>query len=76
MTPEERAAEAPLVDPDELADAVVELVRDESFAGRGRVLAARRERLALVCGQSCCKTGVVPARRGRRPWRHAPTSPS
>ena len=26
MTPEARAAEAPLVDPDELADAVVELV--------------------------------------------------
>jgi NAD(P)-dependent dehydrogenase (short-subunit alcohol dehydrogenase family) len=34
MTPEERAAEAPLVDPAELADAVVELVRDESLAGR------------------------------------------
>ena len=34
MTPEQRAAEAPLVDPDELADAVVELVRDESLAGR------------------------------------------
>ena len=34
MTPEARAAEAPLVDPNELADAVVELVRDESLVGR------------------------------------------
>jgi NAD(P)-dependent dehydrogenase (short-subunit alcohol dehydrogenase family) len=34
MTPAQRAAEAPLVDPAELADAVVELVRDESLAGR------------------------------------------
>jgi NAD(P)-dependent dehydrogenase (short-subunit alcohol dehydrogenase family) len=34
MTPEARAAEPPLVDPSELADAVVELVRDESLAGR------------------------------------------
>ena len=34
MTPEARAAEAPLVDPDELADAVVELLRDDSLAGR------------------------------------------
>ncbi|HEX6696835.1 MAG TPA: SDR family NAD(P)-dependent oxidoreductase [Solirubrobacteraceae bacterium] len=33
MTPEARAAEAPLVDPDELADAVVELVRDDSLSG-------------------------------------------
>jgi NAD(P)-dependent dehydrogenase (short-subunit alcohol dehydrogenase family) len=38
MTPEQRAAEAPLVDPGELADAVVELVRDESLAGRVMVL--------------------------------------
>jgi NAD(P)-dependent dehydrogenase (short-subunit alcohol dehydrogenase family) len=34
MTPEARAAEAPLVDPDDLADAVVELIRDESLSGR------------------------------------------
>jgi hypothetical protein len=34
MTPEARAAEAPLVDPGELADAVVELVRDDSLSGR------------------------------------------
>jgi NAD(P)-dependent dehydrogenase (short-subunit alcohol dehydrogenase family) len=38
MTPEQRAAEAPLVDPGELADAVVELVRDESLAGRVMLL--------------------------------------
>jgi hypothetical protein len=38
MTAEQRAAEAPLVDPDDLADAVVELVRDESLAGRVMVL--------------------------------------
>jgi NAD(P)-dependent dehydrogenase (short-subunit alcohol dehydrogenase family) len=38
MTPEARAAEAPLVDPDDLADAVVELVRDESLSGRVVVL--------------------------------------
>ena len=34
MTPQVRAAEAPLVDPAELADAVVEPVRDESLSGR------------------------------------------
>jgi NAD(P)-dependent dehydrogenase (short-subunit alcohol dehydrogenase family) len=34
MTPDARAAEAPLVDPEELADAVVELVRDDSLVGR------------------------------------------
>ena len=34
MTPEARAAEAPLVELDELADAVVELVRDDSVFGR------------------------------------------
>jgi NAD(P)-dependent dehydrogenase (short-subunit alcohol dehydrogenase family) len=34
MTPEARAAEAPLVDPGDLADAVVELIRDESLSGR------------------------------------------
>ena len=33
MTPEQREAEAPLVEPAALADAVVELVRDESLAG-------------------------------------------
>jgi NAD(P)-dependent dehydrogenase (short-subunit alcohol dehydrogenase family) len=38
MTPEARAAEAPLVDPDDLADAVVELIRDESLAGRVMLL--------------------------------------
>jgi NAD(P)-dependent dehydrogenase (short-subunit alcohol dehydrogenase family) len=38
MTPEERAAQAPLVDPAELADAVVELVRDESLCGRAVLL--------------------------------------
>ena len=47
MTPEERAAQAPLVDPDELADAVVELVRDESFSGRV-VLLARGEPRRLL----------------------------
>ena len=34
MAPEQRAAEKPLVDPGDLADAVVELVRDESLSGR------------------------------------------
>ena len=34
MAPEERAAEKPLVDPGDLADAVVELIRDESLSGR------------------------------------------
>jgi NAD(P)-dependent dehydrogenase (short-subunit alcohol dehydrogenase family) len=34
MTAEQRAAEDPLVDPDELADAVVELIRDDALAGR------------------------------------------
>jgi NAD(P)-dependent dehydrogenase (short-subunit alcohol dehydrogenase family) len=38
MTPEARAAEAPLIDPDDLADAVVELIRDESLAGRVMLL--------------------------------------
>jgi NAD(P)-dependent dehydrogenase (short-subunit alcohol dehydrogenase family) len=38
MTPDARAAEAPLVDPDDLADAVVELIRDESLAGRVMLL--------------------------------------
>jgi len=38
MTPEQRADEAPLVDPGDLADAVVELVRDESLAGRVMLL--------------------------------------
>jgi NAD(P)-dependent dehydrogenase (short-subunit alcohol dehydrogenase family) len=38
MTPEQRAAEAPLIDPDDLADAIVELVRDESLAGRVMLL--------------------------------------
>ena len=38
MTPEERAAERPLVDPAELADAVVDLVRDDALAGRAVLL--------------------------------------
>ena len=38
MTPEQREAEAPLVDPAALADAVVELIRDESLAGRVMLL--------------------------------------
>jgi NAD(P)-dependent dehydrogenase (short-subunit alcohol dehydrogenase family) len=38
MTPQERAAERPLVDPAELADAVVDLVRDEALAGRAVLL--------------------------------------
>jgi NAD(P)-dependent dehydrogenase (short-subunit alcohol dehydrogenase family) len=47
MTPQERAAEAPLVDPAELADAVVELVRDESLAGRAILLPRGEPRRAL-----------------------------
>jgi NAD(P)-dependent dehydrogenase (short-subunit alcohol dehydrogenase family) len=38
MTPEQRAAEEPLVDPDDLADAIVELVRDEELSGRVMLL--------------------------------------
>ena len=38
MTPEQRAAEKPLVDPGELAEAVVELIRDEALAGRVMLL--------------------------------------
>jgi NAD(P)-dependent dehydrogenase (short-subunit alcohol dehydrogenase family) len=38
MTPEQRAAEEPLVDPDELADAVVELIGDEELSGRVMLL--------------------------------------
>jgi NAD(P)-dependent dehydrogenase (short-subunit alcohol dehydrogenase family) len=34
MTAEARAAEAPLVDPEDLAGVVVDLVRDESASGR------------------------------------------
>jgi NAD(P)-dependent dehydrogenase (short-subunit alcohol dehydrogenase family) len=34
MTPEARAAEAPLVDPADLADAVVELIADDALFGR------------------------------------------
>jgi NAD(P)-dependent dehydrogenase (short-subunit alcohol dehydrogenase family) len=34
MTAEQRAAEAPLVDPGELADAVVELIADDALCGR------------------------------------------
>ena len=42
LTPQERTAQAPLVDPDALADAVVEFARDESLSGRV-VLLARGE---------------------------------
>jgi NAD(P)-dependent dehydrogenase (short-subunit alcohol dehydrogenase family) len=38
MTPEQRAAEEPLVDPDDLADAIVELVRDDELSGRVMLL--------------------------------------
>ena len=38
MTPEQRAAENPLVNPADLADAVVELARDEPLAGRVMLL--------------------------------------
>jgi hypothetical protein len=38
MTPEQRAAEEPLVEPAALAGAVVELIRDESLAGRVMLL--------------------------------------
>ena len=38
MTPEQREAEAPLVEPAALADAVVELIRDETLAGRVMLL--------------------------------------
>jgi NAD(P)-dependent dehydrogenase (short-subunit alcohol dehydrogenase family) len=34
MPPPRRAAEKPLIEPDDLADAVIELVRDESLSGR------------------------------------------
>jgi NAD(P)-dependent dehydrogenase (short-subunit alcohol dehydrogenase family) len=38
MTPAQRAAEAPLVEPSTLAEAIVELIRDESLAGRVMLL--------------------------------------
>ena len=38
MTPEQREAEAPLVEPAALADAVVALIRDEALAGRVMLL--------------------------------------
>jgi NAD(P)-dependent dehydrogenase (short-subunit alcohol dehydrogenase family) len=38
MTPAQRAAEAPLVEPSALAEAIVELIRDESLAGRVMLL--------------------------------------
>jgi hypothetical protein len=34
MTPQARGAEAPLVDPVDLADAVVELIADDALCGR------------------------------------------
>ena len=59
MTPEARAAEAPLVDPDELADAVVELIRDESLAGRVMLLPRGEPRRLLdALAQSCCRRAL------------------
>ena len=56
-TPEQREAEAPLVEPAALADAVVELIRDEALAGRVMLLPRGEPRRLLdaVYPQRCCK---------------------
>ena len=48
MTPEARAAEAPLVDPVDLADAVVELITDDAMCGRVVLLARGEPRRMLA----------------------------
>jgi NAD(P)-dependent dehydrogenase (short-subunit alcohol dehydrogenase family) len=50
MTPQARAAEAPLVDPADLADAVIELIADDALCGRVVLLLRGEPRRMLDAG--------------------------
>jgi NAD(P)-dependent dehydrogenase (short-subunit alcohol dehydrogenase family) len=66
MTPEARAAEAPLVDPVDLADAIVELIADDALFGRV-VLLLRGEPRRMLDPDSLACSGDEPPRVGRGP---------